>query len=161
MDPCNVLFQKQLGTLKAKSERIAALSEYIASEFGENTTQAHRAGLLSKTDLMTEMVLEFPQVQGTMGKYYAQHDGEDADVAQALEDQYRPRFSGKASPEEYTEPFPYKVMKSDVLSWVAVDEQIQKVEMKLCYYDTVVVCVAEILKQIHQMSYNIKNMIER
>ena len=70
-------------------------------------------------------------------------------------------YSGKAAPEEYeAEPFNYKVMKSDVLSWVAVDEQIQKVEMKLCYYDTVLNCVTEILKQIHQMSYNIKNMIE-
>lgn len=70
-------------------------------------------------------------------------------------------YSGKDLPEEYEkEPFPYKVMKSDVLSWVAVDESIQKVEMKLHYYDTVLNCVAEILKQIHQMSYNIKNMIE-
>jgi hypothetical protein len=69
-------------------------------------------------------------------------------------------YSGKAAPEEYDEPFPYKVMKSDVLSWVAVDEQIQKVEMKLCYYDTVLNAVTEIIKQIHQMSYNIKNMIE-
>ena len=69
-------------------------------------------------------------------------------------------YSGKAAPEEYNEPFPYKVMKSDVLSWVAVDEQIQKVEMKLCYYDTVLNAVTEIIKQIHQMSYNIKNMIE-
>lgn len=95
----SVLFQKQLGTLKAKSERIASLSEHIASKLGENTTQAHRAGLLSKTDLMTEMVLEFPQVQGTMGKYYAQINGEEAEVAQALEDQYRPRFSGDALPQ--------------------------------------------------------------
>jgi len=95
----SVLFQKQLGTLKAKSERIASLSEYIASKLGENTTQAHRAGLLSKTDLMTEMVLEFPQVQGTMGKYYAQINGEEAAVAQALEDQYRPRFSGDTLPQ--------------------------------------------------------------
>ena len=70
-------------------------------------------------------------------------------------------YSGKDLPEVYQEkPFPYKVMKSDVLSWVAVDESIQKVEMKLCYYDTVLNCVTEILKQIHQMSYNIKNMIE-
>lgn len=69
-------------------------------------------------------------------------------------------YSGKAAPEDYDEPFPYKVMKSDVQSWVAVDESIQRVEMKLCYYDTVMSCVSEILKQIHQMSYNIKNMIE-
>jgi glycyl-tRNA synthetase beta chain len=61
---------------------------------------AHRAGLLSKTDLMSDMVLEFPQVQGTMGKYYAQHDGEPEAVAQALEDQYRPRFAGDTLPEQ-------------------------------------------------------------
>ncbi|WP_371187423.1 glycine--tRNA ligase subunit beta [Thalassotalea maritima] len=95
----NVLFQKQLGTLKDKSERIAAMAKHVAACLSENADNAYRAGLLSKTDLMTEMVLEFPQVQGTMGKYYAEHDGEPADVAQALEDQYRPRFAGDALPE--------------------------------------------------------------
>ena len=95
----SVLFQKQLGTLKSKSVRIASLSEFIAGIIGENTQDANRAGLLSKTDLMSEMVLEFPQVQGTMGKYYAQHDGENEAVAQALEDQYKPRFSGDTLPE--------------------------------------------------------------
>ena len=95
----SVLFQKQLGTLKAKSERIATLSQFIAEQLNENAQDAYRAGLLSKTDLMTEMVLEFPQVQGTMGKYYALHDGENENIAQALEDQYRPRFAGDALPE--------------------------------------------------------------
>jgi glycyl-tRNA synthetase beta chain len=95
----SVLFQKQLGTLKAKSERIASISQHIACLLGEDATQAHRAGLLSKTDLMSDMVLEFPQVQGTMGKYYAQNDGEENAVAQALEDQYRPRFAGDLLPE--------------------------------------------------------------
>jgi len=95
----SVLFQKQLGTVKEKSERIASLSGMIAEQIGENVEQANRAGLLSKTDLMSEMVLEFPQVQGTMGKYYAQNDGEAAEVAQALEDQYRPRYSGDTLPE--------------------------------------------------------------
>jgi glycyl-tRNA synthetase beta chain len=95
----SVLFQKQLGTLKAKSERIAQLSKYIAEQLNENAEDAYRAGLLSKTDLMSEMVLEFPQVQGTMGKYYALHDGENNNIAQALEDQYRPRFAGDALPE--------------------------------------------------------------
>ncbi len=95
----SVLFQKQLGTLKAKSERIAQLSKYIAEQLNENAQDAYRAGLLSKTDLMSEMVLEFPQVQGTMGKYYALHDGENDNIAQALEDQYRPRFAGDALPE--------------------------------------------------------------
>ena len=95
----SVLFQKQLGTLKDKSERIAQLSKSIAEQLGENAAQAERAGLLSKTDLMTDMVLEFPQVQGTMGKYYAEHDGEAPEVAQALEDQYRPRYAGDSLPE--------------------------------------------------------------
>jgi len=95
----NVLFQKQLGTLKEKSERIASLSAAIASILNEDTKLAERAGLLCKTDLMSEMVLEFPQVQGTMGKYYAEHDNEPAEVAQALEDQYRPRYSGDALPK--------------------------------------------------------------
>ena len=96
----SVLFQKQLGTVKAKSERIASLSEFVAEQIGDDKALAYRAGLLSKTDLMSDMVLEFPQVQGTMGKYYAQHDGEPAAVAQALEDQYRPRYAGDALPEQ-------------------------------------------------------------
>jgi len=95
----SVLFQKQLGTLKAKSERIAALSKVIAEQLGENAQQAYRAGLLSKTDLLSDMVQEFPQVQGTMGKYYAINDGEDDAIAQALEDQYRPRYAGDSLPE--------------------------------------------------------------
>lgn len=95
----NVLFQKQLGTLKDKSERIAHLSKHVATTLNENADNAYRAGLLSKTDLMSDMVLEFPQVQGTMGKYYAQNDGEAEAVAQALEDQYRPRFAGDSLPE--------------------------------------------------------------
>lgn len=96
----SVLFQKQLGTVKAKSERIASLSEYIAEKIGDDQAMAYRAGLLSKTDLMSDMVLEFPQVQGTMGKYYAENDGEPAAVAQALEDQYLPRFAGDSLPEQ-------------------------------------------------------------
>jgi len=95
----NVLFQKQLGTVKDKSERIATLSQSIAQTINENADEAYRAGLLSKTDLMTDMVLEFPQVQGTMGKYYARHDGESEAIAQALEDQYRPRYAGDSLPE--------------------------------------------------------------
>lgn len=94
-----VLFQKQLGTLKDKSERIAHLSHLIAEQIGENGVDAYRAGLLSKTDLMSDMVLEFPQVQGTMGKYYALNDGESVSIAQALEDQYRPRYAGDSLPE--------------------------------------------------------------
>ena len=93
-----VLFQKQLGTLKEKSERISALSAFIASQIDATETQAARAGLLAKTDLMSNMVMEFPDVQGVMGKYYALNDGEDAPVTEALYEQYMPRFAGDALP---------------------------------------------------------------
>ena len=70
-------------------------------------------------------------------------------------------YSGKAAPEEYEDkPFEHKVIKSDVQHWVGVDEQIQRVEMQIDYYNTTVNVLSEILKQIHQMSYNIKNAIE-
>jgi len=95
----SVLFQKQLGSVKEKSERIAKLSEFIANQLNENEADAYRAGLLSKTDLLTDMVQEFPQVQGTMGKYYARNDGESEAIAQALEDQYRPRYAGDNLPD--------------------------------------------------------------
>ena len=95
----SVLFQKQLGTLAEKSQRIAKLSKNIAELLSLNSDHAYRAGLLSKTDLMSDMVLEFPQVQGTMGKYYALNDGEHSDVANALEEQYRPRYAGDKLPE--------------------------------------------------------------
>lgn len=94
----NVLFQKQLGTLKEKSERIAALAAAIAGQLGANAAQAERAGWLSKTDLMTEMVMEFPDVQGIMGKHYARLDGEPEAVALALDEQYMPRFAGDQLP---------------------------------------------------------------
>ena len=70
-------------------------------------------------------------------------------------------YSGKAAPEEYEDkPFNYKVMKSDVPNWVAVDDDICKVEMQLDYYDAVIKTLEEILKQVHQLSYNIKNAIQ-
>ncbi len=93
-----VLFQKQLGTLKEKSERISALAGFIATQISADESQAARAGLLAKTDLMSNMVMEFPDVQGVMGKYYALNDGEDNEVAQALYEQYMPRFAGDALP---------------------------------------------------------------
>ena len=70
-------------------------------------------------------------------------------------------YSGKADPKVYEDkPFPYKILKSDVQSWVNVDEDIHKIEMKLELYETTLRSLEEILKQIHQMSYNIKNMIQ-
>ena len=94
----SVLFQKQLGTLKDKSERIAALAGYIAEQLGADKALAERAGLLSKTDLMTEMVMEFTDVQGVMGMHYARHDGEAEEVAIAQNEQYKPRFAGDSLP---------------------------------------------------------------
>lgn len=93
-----VLFQKQLGTLKEKSERISALAAYIAAKVDANESAAQRAGLLAKADLMTNMVMEFPDVQGVMGRYYALNDGEDSQVADALYEQYMPRFAGDDLP---------------------------------------------------------------
>ena len=95
-----VLFQKQLGTLAEKSARISALADIVAGQIGANQTDAARAGLLSKTDLMTDMVGEFPEVQGIMGMHYARLDGESDAVALALNEQYMPRFSGDALPEQ-------------------------------------------------------------
>ena len=70
-------------------------------------------------------------------------------------------YSGKGSPEMYEEhPFDYKVMKSEVPSWVAVDEDINKIEMKVALYETTLNSLSEILKQVHQMTYHIKQIIE-
>lgn len=93
-----VVFQQKLGTLLDKSKRIAALAAAIAPQIEANATDAQRAALLSKTDLMSEMVMEFTDIQGTMGMYYARHDGETAAVAQAIGEQYLPRFSGDKLP---------------------------------------------------------------
>lgn len=93
-----VLFQQQLGTLFDKTQRIEKLSGEIAQQIGANVQQAQRAGLLSKCDLMTNMVFEFTDTQGVMGMHYARHDGEDEEVAVALNEQYMPRFAGDELP---------------------------------------------------------------
>ena len=93
-----VLFQKQLGTLRDKTDRIQALAGWIAEQIGADVEHARRAGLLSKCDLMTNMVFEFTDTQGVMGMHYARHDGEAEDVAVALNEQYQPRFAGDALP---------------------------------------------------------------
>ncbi|CAM3682172.1 glycine--tRNA ligase subunit beta [Rahnella bruchi] len=93
-----VLFQKQLGTLRDKTDRIQALSGWIADKIGANVENAKRAGLLSKCDLMTNMVFEFTDTQGVMGMHYARHDGEQEEVAVALNEQYQPRFAGDELP---------------------------------------------------------------
>ncbi len=93
-----IIFQAKLGTLHAKTERVAKLAEQIANLIQANPEQATRAALLAKTDLLTDMVGEFPELQGVMGYYYALHDGEGEAVAQALQEQYLPRFSGDGLP---------------------------------------------------------------
>ncbi|MBE2896250.1 glycine--tRNA ligase subunit beta [Pasteurellaceae bacterium HPA106] len=94
-----VLFQKELGTLREKTARIEKLSGIIAEQIGADKTKAERAGLLSKCDLMTNMVFEFTDTQGVMGMHYARHDGEDEGVAVALNEQYMPRFAGDELPK--------------------------------------------------------------
>ena len=96
-----VVFQQQLGTLFEKSERIAALAGFIAEQLGGHKYKYDgiRAGQLAKCDLMTSMVGEFPELQGIMGRYYAQHDGEHEAVANAMDEQYMPRFAGDELPK--------------------------------------------------------------
>lgn len=94
-----VLFQQQLGTLKDKTDRIDQLAGEIAKQIGADEAKAKRAGLLSKCDLMTNMVFEFTDTQGVMGMHYARHDGEDEEVAVALNEQYMPRFAGDELPK--------------------------------------------------------------
>ncbi|MDP2717076.1 glycine--tRNA ligase subunit beta [Rheinheimera sp.] len=93
-----VLFQQQLGTLAEKSERISKVAGFVAAKIGAEQAAAERAGLLSKADLMTNMVGEFPEVQGIMGMHYARLDGEGEAVALALNEQYMPRFAGDQLP---------------------------------------------------------------
>lgn len=93
-----VLFQQQLGTLAEKSQRISKVAGFVAAKIGADEAAAERAGLLSKTDLMTNMVGEFPEVQGIMGMHYARLDGESEAVALALNEQYMPRFAGDELP---------------------------------------------------------------
>ncbi|CED70114.1 glycine-tRNA synthetase, beta subunit [Aliivibrio wodanis] len=92
------IFQKQLGTIKDKTDRITELAGYIAEQIGADVEKSQRAGLLAKCDLMTSMVFEFTDTQGVMGMHYATHDGEDAQVALALYEQYMPRFAGDDLP---------------------------------------------------------------
>lgn len=93
-----VVFQQQLGTLHDKVLRIANVAEQVATLIDADAQIAARAGLLCKADLMTNMVGEFPDVQGIMGMHYARHDGEAEGVAIALNEQYMPRFSGDSLP---------------------------------------------------------------
>ena len=98
----NVVFQAQLGSVFDKAQRVSALAGFIAERTAGNATNAARAGLLCKCDLASEMVGEFPEMQGIAGYYYAKHDGEAEDVALALNEQYMPRGAGAELPSTLT-----------------------------------------------------------
>ena len=97
-----VVFQAKLGSVYAKTERVAALAETIAQYTGTDPRLARRAAELSKSDLVTDMVGEFDDLQGTMGRDYALNDGEPKEVAEALFEQYLPRFAGDQVPDTGT-----------------------------------------------------------
>ncbi len=95
-----VVYHNKLGTQGERTDRVAAIAHSIGMALGGNNLahQAQHAALLAKCDLLTDMVGEFPELQGTMGRYYALHDGEDAATADAIEDHYKPRFAGDTLP---------------------------------------------------------------
>jgi glycyl-tRNA synthetase beta chain len=99
-----VVYHNKLGTQGERVERVRAIANTIGQQLGGDALaqQADQAALLAKTDLVTDMVGEFPELQGIMGRYYALNDGLSADVADAIEDHYKPRFAGDALPRNMT-----------------------------------------------------------
>ena len=93
-----VVYHNKLGTLGERVTRVSKLAGEIAVLIGADKARAERGALLAKADLVTQMVGEFPELQGTMGRYYALHDGEPADVAAACAEHYQPRFAGDVLP---------------------------------------------------------------
>jgi glycyl-tRNA synthetase beta chain len=93
-----VVYHNKLGTQGERTQRVRAISESIARHLSANVADVQRAAELAKTDLVTDMVGEFPELQGTMGRYYALNDGLSTDVADAIEDHYKPRFAGDELP---------------------------------------------------------------
>jgi glycyl-tRNA synthetase beta chain len=94
----NVIFQRKLGSMADRSRRVEQLAAQIAERLGHDSRSVARAAALAKCDLLTDMVGEFPDLQGVMGRYYALHDGEPGEVAVAIEEQYLPRFAGDRIP---------------------------------------------------------------
>ena len=95
-----VVYHNRLGTQGERVERVCVIAKAIGEKLGGESLalQAEQAALLAKADLLTDMVGEFPELQGIMGRYYALHDGLSADIADAIEDHYRPRFAGDSLP---------------------------------------------------------------
>ena len=97
----NVVYHNKLGTQLDRLLRVQNLATQIGNAIGADTTHVARAAELAKADLVTDMVGEFPELQGIMGRYYAKHDGEASDVAEAIADHYRPRFAGDELPSNH------------------------------------------------------------
>lgn len=119
-----IAFKQELGSLGDKVERVAALARELAPKVGANPELAERAARLAKADLVSEMVGEFPELQGVMGRYYARAAGEDARVADAIRDHYKPQGPNDAVP---TEPVAVAVALADKLDTLvgfwAIDEK--------------------------------------
>jgi glycyl-tRNA synthetase beta chain len=98
----NVVYHNKLGTQAERSQRVTRLAGAIARRLGYDVLLAERGALLAKADLLTDMVGEFPELQGIMGTYYARHDGEHEEVALAASEHYQPRFAGDALPSTAT-----------------------------------------------------------
>ena len=120
----NVVFHEKLGTQGERVERIARLAREIAPLVGADPDKAERAAILAKADLVSEMVGEFPELQGLMGRYYALAQGEDASVAAAIEDHYKPLGPSDRVP---TDPVAIAVALADKLDLLvgfwAIDEK--------------------------------------
>ncbi len=113
-----IIFQKKLGSLADKSERVAQLASAIAKALGVDDSLVKRAAVLAKTDLVTNMVEEFGSLQGLMGRYYALADGEPSEVAYAIEEQYMPKQSGSATAPSVTGQILALAEKIDTLTGI-------------------------------------------
>jgi len=114
----NITFQKTLGSLLDKTERVQRLAAHIAKSLEVESALVERAALLAKTDLLTEMVGEFTNLQGTMGRYYALAEGEPEDIAAAIEEQYLPKVSGGVLPVTQTGQLLALAEKLDTLTGI-------------------------------------------
>ena len=94
----SVVYHNKLGSQGARVARVQAIAAYLAEQLGANVADAKRAAYIAKADLVSDMVGEFPELQGVMGRYYATHHGEKADVAAACAEHYQPRFAGDELP---------------------------------------------------------------
>lgn len=111
-------FQQRLGSLGDKQQRVAAIATDIAATLAIDPHNVQRAASLAKCDLLTSMVFEFPELQGVMGRYYALHDGEPAEVAAALDEQYQPRHAGDSLPASTTGQILALAERLDTLSGI-------------------------------------------